>query len=29
LTGDNKDNSRDSRAFGWVHEQLIVGKIHK
>jgi len=29
MQGDNRDNSHDSRAFGWVPERLIVGKIHK
>jgi len=29
LMGDNRENSHDSRAFGWVPERLIVGKIHK
>jgi signal peptidase I len=29
LLGDNAEISRDSRFFGWVPEQLIVGKINK
>jgi signal peptidase I len=28
MLGDNAEISRDSRFFGWVPEQLIVGKIH-
>lgn len=29
MMGDNRDNSHDSRAYGWVNEKLIIGKIHK
>jgi len=29
LMGDNRENSHDSRAYGWAPERLIVGKIHK
>jgi len=29
MQGDNRNNSHDSRAFGWAPERLIVGKIHK
>ena len=28
MTGDNRENSHDSRAFGWVPERLIVGKVY-
>ena len=29
LMGDNRENSHDSRMFGWVPERLIAGKIAK
>jgi signal peptidase I len=29
VLGDNAEISRDSRFFGWITEQLIVGKINK
>lgn len=29
MIGDNRENSHDSRTYGWVQERLIVGKIHK
>lgn len=29
MMGDNRENSHDSRAFGWVPERDIVGKVHR
>ena len=29
LVGDNREHSHDSRAFGWIPERLIVGKVHR
>ena len=28
VTGDNFENSRDSRSFGYIPEQSIIGKIN-
>jgi phage repressor protein C with HTH and peptisase S24 domain len=27
LEGDNKDNSTDSRSYGWIQDRHIVGKV--
>lgn len=27
LVGDNQEHSTDSRAFGWLHTTVVVGKV--
>ena len=29
MSGDNRDNSRDSRFFGYVPEQFVIGQINR
>ena len=29
LMGDNRENSHDSRVFGWIPERLIVGRVNR
>lgn len=29
ITGDNKNDSMDSRKFGWISRKAIIGKIIK